>query len=250
MKFQTEGGSISVNIPDRDSLIAAINHRFETGEGFALATLNLDHLVKLATDQSFRDAYLAQDFVVADGNPIVWLSRFAKQPVTLLPGSELVVPLAQLAASRSLPIALIGSTSHALECAAAALRSQVPGLKIVAQIAPPFGFDSQNIAADELLDQAAESGARLCFLALGAPKQEILAARGRVRVPTLAFASIGAGLDFLAGTQTRAPKWVQNIALEWLWRVLKSPTRLFVRYLSCFAILPSLTFDAYLQRRK
>jgi N-acetylglucosaminyldiphosphoundecaprenol N-acetyl-beta-D-mannosaminyltransferase len=250
LKFQTKGESISVNIPDWDSLNAAINHRFEAGKGFALATLNLDHLVKLASDQSFGNAYQAQDFVVADGNPIVWLSRLAKQPVSLLPGSELVVPLAQIAASRSLPIALIGSTSDALERAAANLKSQIPGLEIISQIAPPFGFDPQSAAADDVLDQVAASGAKLCFLALGAPKQEILAARGRMRAPTLAFASIGAGLDFLAGTQNRAPKWVQRFALEWLWRLLRSPSRLFVRYLSCFAILPSLTFDAYLQRRK
>lgn len=237
-------------MPDWGSLEAAINHRFETGEGFALATLNLDHLVKLASDQSFGIAYQVQDFVVADGNPIVWLSRFARQPVSLLPGSELVVPLAQLAASRSLPVALIGSTADVLERAAATLNSQIPGLEIAAQISPPFGFDPQSTAADELLDQAAKSGAKLCFLAFGAPKQEILAARGRARTPTLAFVSVGAGLDFLAEAQTRAPKWVQRFALEWLWRLFKNPTRLFVRYLYCLAILPSLTFDAYLQRRK
>lgn len=250
LKFQTKSGTVNVNIPDHEALNAAISRRFDAGEGFALATLNLDHLVKLASDKSFADAYLAQDFVVADGNPIVWLSRLAKKPVTLLPGAELVVPLAQLAASRSLPVALIGSTSLTLEGAATALRSHVPGLNIVAQIAPPFGFDSHSSAADELLDQAVESGARLCFLALGAPKQEILATRGRARAPKLAFASIGAGLDFLAGTQTRAPKWARRFALEWLWRMLNNPTRLFARYLSCFAILPSLAFDAYLQRRK
>ena len=96
----------------------------------------------------------------------------------------------------------------------------------------------------------AESGAGLCFLALGAPKQEILAARGRRIAPKVGFASIGAGLDFLAGHQTRAPRIVRMLALEWLWRALQSPRRMVPRYAKCFAILPGLTVQALRQRGK
>ena len=86
------------------------------------------------------------------------------------------------------------------------------------------------------------SGARLCILARGAPKQEMFAARGTERLP--GFVSIGAGLDFIAGTQRRAPRWVRQIAVEWFWRMACDPRRLALRYWSCVLILPELVLAA------
>lgn len=248
VKFSSILGDVSVNIATRDALESAVRARLSKGDGFALATINLDHLVKLARDRTFAAAYQAQDFVVADGNPIVWLSQLARQPVSLLPGSDLVVPLAQWAADTNTPVALIGTTEPALAAAATALSVAAPGVSVVAQLAPPMGFDPASDAAETLLMQAAEAGAGLVFLALGAPKQELLAARGRHLQPHMGFASIGAGLDFLAGTQNRAPAWVRALALEWLWRVVRSPARLAGRYLRCIGILPRLIRDALRQR--
>ena len=72
---------LAVNMPDAASLLDEVRRRLEAGEGFALATVNLDHLVKLRAEGPFRTAYAAQDLVVADGNPIVWLSKLAGRPV-------------------------------------------------------------------------------------------------------------------------------------------------------------------------
>jgi exopolysaccharide biosynthesis WecB/TagA/CpsF family protein len=239
MEFAGAGGwTIRINTPDRAALLEAVRGRLRAGEGFALATLNLDHLVKLRRDPAFAAAYAAQDLVVADGNPIVWLSRLARRPVALVPGSELVVPLARVAAEEGAPVALVGSTAPALEAAGAVLKRAAPGLEIAAQIAPPMGFDPEGATAEALLSEVRQSGARLVFLALGAPRQERLAARGRALAPGIGFASIGAGLDFLAGTQRRAPRWVRALALEWLWRMLSNPLRLAPRYARCAAILP------------
>lgn len=238
MEFVAPPHRIVVNVPDRAALLAEVSRRFAAGEGFALATINLDHLVKLRRDPAFAAAYAAQDLVVADGNPIVWLSRLARRPVALVPGSDLVVPLAQAAAAAGLGVALVGSTAPALEAAAAVLQQQAPGVRVVARIAPPMGFDPDGPAAAEVLERVRASGARLVLLALGAPRQERLAARGRALLPAVGFASIGAGLDFLAGTQTRAPVWVRAIAMEWLWRMLSNPRRLARRYADCALILP------------
>lgn len=71
---------------------------FQTRRGFALATVNLDHLVKMRSSPAFLKAYAAQDFVVADGRPIVWLSQLAQRPVALMPGSDMVLPLCRWAA--------------------------------------------------------------------------------------------------------------------------------------------------------
>lgn len=249
MNFTFDGKTINVNMPDQPVLLAEVQRRFQAGEGFALATINLDHLVKLRSDAAFLEAYSRQDLIVADGNPIVWLSKLAEKPVDLVPGSDLVLPLTKLAADQAMPVALLGTTDAALEAAAASLQSQVPNVKIVACIAPPMGFDPDSEDARRILHQVEASGARLCFLALGAPKQERLAARGRIEAPSVGFASVGAGLDFLAGNQNRAPEWVRKLAMEWAWRMLSAPGRLVPRYAKCFSILPSEAMAAIKQRR-
>ena len=248
MKYGTGTAAVEVNVATRAALFQALRARFATGQGFALATLNLDHLTKLPRDAGFAAAYRAQDFIVADGRPVVWLSQLAKQPVELMPGSDLILPLCELAAAHSLPVAFFGSDEGALQGAAVALRTRLPGLEICHIAAPPMGFDPESAEADTALREIAQSGARLCFLALGAPKQEILAARGRDIAPGVGFASIGAGLDFLAGRQRRAPKWMRMLALEWLWRAMQSPARMVPRYARCFAILPRLTLAAWRAR--
>ena len=235
---------IAVNMPDRATLLATVRARLAARQGFALATINLDHLVKLRRSEAFRRAYAAQDLVVADGNPVVWLSHLAGRPVALVPGSELVVPLAQEAALAGVSVAMIGSSEAALATAAERLQAQVPGLRVALRIAPPMGFDPAGAAAAQMLRQVAAQGIGLCFLALGAPKQEAMAALGRQLAPATGFVAVGAGLDFIAGTQIRAPKLFRMLALEWFWRALTSPRRLIPRYAACAAILPGQVLAA------
>ncbi|MEO5615963.1 MAG: WecB/TagA/CpsF family glycosyltransferase [Cypionkella sp.] len=238
MQFRFETTTITVNIPDRTALLAAVGQRFAVQDGFALATINLDHLVKLRASPAFRAIYAAQDFVVADGNPIVWLSHLARRPVELVPGSDMVMPLVQLAVQSGRRVALIGTTEAALAAAATALESQIPNLKIALTIAPPMGFDPQGPEARAILARLASANIGFCVIALPAGKQEALAALGRSLAPHTGFASFGAGLDFLAGSQTRAPRWMRALAMEWLWRALADPRRMLPRYAACFAILP------------
>lgn len=239
---------VAISMPDRAGLLREIARRFEAGEGFALATVNLDHLVKLRHPGAFRKAYAAQDLVVADGNPLVWMSKLAGDPVELIPGADMVVPLSELAARHGVPVGLVGSTEEALQGAEEALCKEIPDLKVAARIAPPMGFDPDGPGGDAVFAQLRDSGARMVFLALGAPKQEILAARGRMVTPEIGYASIGAGLDFLAGTQTRAPAVIRALALEWLWRMMSNPGRLGLRYTKCMAILPGQVLGALRQR--
>ncbi len=233
-----------INQPTRAQLHESVVAHWLDGRGFTLATLNLDHIVKMRRSSDFLEAYKAHTYVVADGNPIVWLSRLAGRPIELIPGSELIIPLSKLAAKKDVSVALLGATEDTLGQAAAHLQQISPELHITAQIAPPLGFDPMGPEAATYLETIKRSGARLCFIALGAPKQEILAARGIDLAPECGFVSIGAGLDFIAGSQTRAPRWVRSLALEWVWRLLSNPRRLAVRYGRCFLIMPDLLWRA------
>ena len=244
MNFQVESQSVTVNIADHGQLLSSVATRLGNGQGFALATINLDHLVKLRHSARFRTAYAEQDLIAADGNPVVWLSRLAGRSVQLVPGSDVLVPLAAVAARVGVTVALVGSTEGTLRAAAAALLRAVPGLNIALCVSPPMGFDVDGAEADALLADLARRKIGLCFLALGAPKQEIFAARGRHLAPGVGFASIGAGLDFLAGTEIRAPMLMRKLSLEWVWRMMQNPTRMIPRYLACAALLPELIADA------
>lgn len=226
-----------VNTATKDALMSDIEARFAAGHGFSVATLNLDHITKLRQRPDFVTAYRQHSHVVADGNPIVWMLRLTGRNVELVPGSELIEPLSALAARMDVSVALFGSDAATLDQSAAALEASHPGLRVVCKIAPPMGFDPASDAAAASLKQIQSSGARLCFVALGAPKQEFLAARAADLVPACGFVSIGAGLDFIAGTQTRAPVWVRRIAMEWFWRMATNPSRLARRYWDCFVVM-------------
>lgn len=240
--------AVSITAPTRAGLLIELEALLGDSRGFALATLNLDHLVKLGRLTAFREAYWQQSHVVADGNPVIWLQRLAGRPVELVPGSELIVPLAAMAGRLGVRVALLGSNEATLALAAARLEATCPGLTVVVRLAPPQGFDPESAEAEAALRVIEASGARLCFLALGAPKQEILAARGHMMLPQVGFVSIGAGLDFIAGSQTRAPAWVRRMALEWAWRMVLSPRRLVRRYADCALVLPGLALSAWRAR--
>lgn len=243
------GRQVQVTVPDRAGLLDDLGQHMAHGRGFALATLNLDHVVKLRQSPDFGRAYLTHTHVTADGNPIVWLCRLAGEPVALIPGSELILPLAEVAARQGVPVALVGSTQDTLELAAQRLEERIPGLEVVLQLAPPMGFDPTSAQADAVIAAIGDSGAGLCFLALGAPKQELLAARAHAALQGVGFVSIGAGLDFIAGHQRRAPRLVRMLAAEWLWRLASNPRRLAARYGACLRVLPGLTARAIRARR-
>ena len=250
MKFRYDDKTIEVNVATRAELAEALTERWRAGGGFALATINLDHLAKLEVDPGFAAAYAAQDFVVADGWPIVTLSRIAGTPVELMPGSDMVVPLCEWAAKAGVKVGFVGSHDQALGDAKRVLTERVPGLEVVYAHAPEMGFDPDGDAAAAILAALTAQGVGLCFLALGAPKQEQLAARGRRLAPTVGFASIGAGLDFFGGHQVRAPRLARKLKVEWLWRALTSPRRMVPRYWRAGKLLPRHMLEARRQRDK
>lgn len=255
MDFRTGTDTIALTVPNREALLAEIGNRLAARRGFALATMNVDHLEKLARDDRFRAAYRGHDLIVADGNPVVWLARLGGQmlggqPVSLVPGSELVLPLCRLAAEAGAGVAIVAGTQAVADDGAGRLRAAVPGLRVAMTAAPGFPFDPDGAEGDDLIRRLADCDAGLCLLALGAPRQEIFAARAAAALPRTGFASIGAGIDFIAGRQRRAPAMLRRARMEWLWRAALSPRRLGPRYLKGALILPGHALRALAHRRR
>lgn len=237
-----------VNLASEAEAVQHIAGAAERSEPFSAVTLNLDHLVKLRREPRFRHAYRNARFVTADGAPVARLARLQDPSIERTTGADLVVPLAEAAARRRIPVYLFGSSAGVLARAGRDLVQRTDfALDIAGSAAPAHGFDPEGPEADAALAAIAASGARLCFVALGAPKQEIFAARAVERGIPCGFVCIGAALDFLAGEQIRAPKAMQNNGMEWLWRLLTNPRRLAGRYARCALVLADVAVLAPLK---
>jgi exopolysaccharide biosynthesis WecB/TagA/CpsF family protein len=235
---------IAINIPTMQEAISSIVSAAQQRQSFSVYTLNLDHVVHLNSHDDFRDAYRRARFVTADGFPIVVLGRLAKSPIRRTTGADLIEPICEEASRRGLPVFFLGSSPATLAVTERRLLERYPDLEIAGRFSPGQGFDPYSSEADEAMERLGASGAPLCFLALGSPKQEIFAARCLDRVRGAGLLCIGAALDFIAGTQVRAPRLMQQMCLEWAWRATRNPRRLVPRYARCVAALPGLLKDA------
>lgn len=231
---------VTINISSLPEAVSSIVAAAEDGENFSVCTLNLDHVVQLQQKPDFLAAYRRARFVTADGFPIVVLSRLLGTPIARTTGADLVEPLCKAAGSRGLPIFLFGSDEPTLAKASENLRERYQGLEIAGTFSPGRNFDAYSAEADAAIAQIRESGAKLCFLALGAPRQELFASRCLDELDGTGCLCIGAALDFIAGTQIRAPLFTQRAGLEWAWRMFRDPRRLAPRYARCVAAVPRL----------
>jgi N-acetylglucosaminyldiphosphoundecaprenol N-acetyl-beta-D-mannosaminyltransferase len=233
----------SINIATLDDAVSAALRLVAAGRSFTFFTLNMDHLAKRRSDASFRDAYQRATLISADGAPLVWLAFRQGVRLERTTGADLLLPLCAAAAEARVPVAFFGSSEESLSRAATRLVAMYPGLQIVHMEAPPQGFDPRSEAADAAGARIAASGAKLCFVALGAPKQEFFGDRMAAHHPGIGYLGIGAAIDFVSGSQVRAPKFFQRTGLEWLWRLGSNPRRLLLRYARCALTLASITAE-------
>jgi N-acetylglucosaminyldiphosphoundecaprenol N-acetyl-beta-D-mannosaminyltransferase len=230
----------SVNVRDLTHAVKSIMERLSHPSSFLVCTLNLDHLVKLRRRTKLSEAYARAEIVTADGFPIVTLGRMRGCRLFRTTGSDLIEPLCAAAAQRRLPVFLMGTTFAVLSKSARRLVASHPGLEIAGVYAPSRKFEVQSAAADEAIDLIQRSGARLCFVALGAPLQELFGVRAIDKTFGTAFVTVGAGLDFLGGAQVRCPQHLQRLNLEWAWRLTRDPRRLWRRYFWCAILFATL----------
>jgi exopolysaccharide biosynthesis WecB/TagA/CpsF family protein len=229
------GGSlegVTINLPTLRAAHSEVVARASSGVGFALFTMNLDHLAKIRSDPKFRAAYKRAALVSADGWPVVWLANRRGAGLERTCGSDLVEPICNSAALRRIPVFFIGPERNSQVSALSALEQRYPGLVIVGACAPRVSRVPAVYEIDAVAARVNESGARLCFVCLGAPKQELLVDALVPKCDGVGFLCVGAALDFISGRSRRAPVGWRRSGLEWLWRLLGDPKRLAARYLS------------------
>lgn len=189
------------------------------------------HMVMEAYDNpEFAEKVNAAELVVPDGMPVVWMQKLqGAKDASRVRGNDLTINLCRYAAENGLKVGFYGGRQEVLEAIKERASRDFPGLEIVYAYAPPF----RELTADEDAGVIADiDSARpgILFVGLGCPKQENWMAAHRRQIDAVMI-GVGAAFDFYAGNLKESPRWLSNIGLEWLFRLIMEPKRLWRRYL-------------------
>jgi N-acetylglucosaminyldiphosphoundecaprenol N-acetyl-beta-D-mannosaminyltransferase len=202
--------------------------------GGVVFTPNVDHLMKLQKDREFYRVYQDADYRVCDSQLIMYASRFLGQPIQQkVSGSDLFPAFYQrYSQDKNVTIFLLGGLPGVAAKASQRINAKVGRNMVVGTYSPPLGFESDPAECAKIIEIINHSGANVLAVGVGAPKQEKWISQYRLSLTEIkTFFAIGATIDFEAGNLRRAPAWMSSAGLEWLYRLLSEPGRLWKRYL-------------------
>lgn len=220
------------------------------GRGGWICTANLDILRQWRESADLRELVSGADLVVADGMPLVWAGELQGSPLPeRVAGSALILSLTAAAAKTGASVFLLGGNPGTAEAAATELLNLSPELRVAGTLCPPFGFDRQPESFDRLAHALSRTAADIVYVGLGFPKQERLIVELRARMPETWFVPCGISFSLVAGEFKRAPAVARRLGLEWLYRLVQEPKRLYRRYmLQGIPFLVALLWSALLVR--
>ncbi len=234
-------GSICAHAISMEDAIDLIARKAASGEGGFVLTPNLDHVALSRRDPEMVAAYRRVFLALADGMPLVAVSRLLRLPLReKVSGSDLFEPLMARCALDRLSVFFLGATREACEEAIRKLRTSYPRIEIAGYDSSIFDPDADPEGVIAALHHARESGARLIVLCLPS-KKTLLLSRFEAEYHPAVGIGAGSALSFYVGELRRAPAWVSRLGLEWLYRLAREPRRLWRRYLvEDLAALPVL----------
>lgn len=197
-------------------------------------TPNVDHLVRLQKDQEFFEAYQNADFRTCDSKILYYVSRLLGSPICeKVSGSDLFPAFYWYHRnSKDIKIFLLGAAEGVAATAQKRINAKVGREIIVGSYSPSFGFEKNEAECQQIIEMINQSDATVLAVGVGSPKQEKFIYKYRDQFKHIKiFLAIGATIDFEAGNISRAPKWISEMGLEWLYRLLAEPKRLWRRYL-------------------
>lgn len=209
-----------------DESIEWIGSRIERREFTQHVVVNVAKLVHMQKDAELAASVRACDIVNIDGMGVVWGARLMGLPVPeRVAGIDLFDRLLQMAAERTLPVFLLGATDAVVARAASMVSARYPGLRIAGYHHGYFWDDEEGV-----VEQIKHSGARLLFVAITSPRKENFINRWKSELGVDFVMGVGGTFDVVAGKVRRAPRWMQQSGLEWAYRVMQEPQRMWRRY--------------------
>jgi N-acetylglucosaminyldiphosphoundecaprenol N-acetyl-beta-D-mannosaminyltransferase len=236
---------LAVDQMSLDQATTLIGQRIRDHDSFVFATPNLNFLRTANADPAFQAAVLRSDLGLADGTPLLWLARLAgfRLPERVA-GSDLFDQLMS-EADPDLPTRIFFFGGPPGSAPAARDRvNTIPGIQGVGALTPGFG-SVDDLSDDRTLDVIRTAAPNFLVVALGARKGHLWLQRNRTKLPPMVSSHLGAVVNFAAGTVKRAPRWVAQAGMEWLWRIIQEPN-LFSRYRDDALFLAGLVVTRWL----
>jgi len=226
-----------------DRVQDAITH----GRSLAISVVNVAKLVNLRTDALLRESVVSGDLVLADGAPVVWLSRLKRTPLPeRVAGIDLMFELFALADRQHLRVFLLGAKPEVLQTVKRLAEERYRGLTIAGTHDGYFDESDERRVAETIRD----SHAHILFVAMTSPKKEAFMKRWMLTMNVPVTHGVGGSFDVMAGVTRRAPKWMQRCGLEWLYRVLQEPRRMWKRYLVTNTVFMMMAVKDLFSRHK
>lgn len=220
-----------INNVNMEEAVRTIESMIADGDKHYIVAINVDVVMKIETDSYLKTIVDKSDMVLVDGMPLKWISNWYKKPVKeKISGSDLVPILCSRAVDKNYSIFFIGGQEGIAQKAKSNLENDLSGIKIVGTYSPPIGFENDEIELKKINKMISESHPDLLIACFGCPKQEKWIYENYQKYDAKVSICAGATIDFLAGNIKRAPKWMSKNGLEWFYRFLQEPKRMFKRY--------------------
>ncbi len=213
---------IPIDRVDQAQALRIIQDFIDSGQPHYIVTANAEIIYQASHDETMRQVVTGADLVTADGSGVVWASKYIGQPLTQrVTGIDLVYAICQKAQTAGWRIYIIGAAPDIAQQAADKLQEQYPGCQIV-------GIQHGYFTAQEepqIVEHIRQAQPDILLVAMGAPRQELWITKHRDALQVPVAMGIGGSLDVISGNLRRAPKWMQKLSLEWLYRLLIQPSR-------------------------
>jgi N-acetylglucosaminyldiphosphoundecaprenol N-acetyl-beta-D-mannosaminyltransferase len=219
---------IEVDAVRRNEAVAYCCAALDRKQPVTIGIVNAAKIVNMRSDELLADSVVGADIVLADGQSVVWASRLLGRPLPeRVTGIDLFTDLLAAAEERGESVYFLGATDEVLELMLEQVRCDYPELKVAGARNGYFDLDRQgSLVAREIRD----SRARLLFVGMSSPRKEIFLARYGDDTGSIIRHGVGGSFDVVAGVTRRAPVFMQRYGMEWLFRLLQEPRRLFRRY--------------------
>lgn len=224
----------AVSVRDMAETLAELEQMLQSSEPNIVVTADSSGLVIAQSDEVLAGIYRNAELATADSNGVVWALRRQGHSATRVSGVDLVGELCRLSAEKGYRIFLLGSAPGVADLAAERLRLMYPGCNIVGTRHGYFPADDDDVVAQEIAPFEPD----ILFVAMGIPRQEIFISKTKDVIGAKVAMGVGGSFDVFSGRVKRAPKIVQALKLEWLWRVVLNPRKLSkVKLLPRFALM-------------
>ena len=212
--------------------LKVIEELIQKNKNAYVVTPNVDHIVQLDTDKELQAVYENASLILTDGKPLMWIAKWYGTPIKeKISGSDLFPLLCKMSAEKGYKMFFLGAAEGVAAKAAENFSERYKGLQVVGTYSPPYGFEKNQIEMDKIKEMVKKSAPDILIVGLGCPKQEKFMYYNCQNFGVPISFGLGASLDFEAGNVKRAPKWMANHGLEWLFRITQDPKRMAKRYL-------------------